>query len=58
MFNGFLTVNANRQIINNMNVTSTNPKKVKVLNFGFSQSGLLNMSYQALEPWDNVKVRS
>lgn len=57
MFNGTLTIDASRQIINKMNVTSTNPEKVKVLNFGFSQSGAMNMSFQALQPWDSIKVR-
>lgn len=58
ILSGSSIVDANRQTINSMNLTSTNTAKVKVLNFGFDQSGTLNMSFQALQPWDQIKVRS
>lgn len=58
MLNETSTVDANRRIINSMNVTSSNTEKVKVLNFGYDQfSGTLNISFQALQPWDGMKVR-
>lgn len=55
--NGTSTVDASRRIINCMEVTSSNTEKVKILNYGFDQSGLLNMSFLVVQPWDHMKVR-
>lgn len=57
MFNEISTVDASRRIINSFNLTSSNTEKVKVLNYEFDQTGTVNISFQALQPWDHIKVR-
>lgn len=52
-----LLVDASQRIINSMNVTSSNIEKVKILNFGYDQSGKINVTFQAMQPWDRIKVR-
>lgn len=58
IFSSNSNVEAGRRIINSLNFTSSNMRKVKILDFGFDQSGAINMSFEALQPWDRVKVRS
>lgn len=48
--------NANRLVYNWLNVTSSHPERLKVLDFGFDTRGSMNMSIEFLVPMDNVSV--
>lgn len=47
---------ANHYIDTAINVTSSDPQKLKIIYFKIEQNGAMNVTFELLKPWDHILV--
>lgn len=54
----FTGSSSNRFIKTQINVTSSDPQRLKIIGFDIDQNAVVNVTYQLMQPWNNVMVKN
>lgn len=54
----FLSFSAsNHYMSTTMNAMSSDPQRLRVVNFSIDQNAFMNVCYELMQPWDNILVK-